>query len=503
MSSELNVELTAPNGVKYSQPIGLYINGEFVKSSNGQKIESINPTNETAITSVYAATEDDVNAAVTAARAAFKNPTWRDITPTARGKMLFKLADLMDQHAETLATIETWDNGKPYSVSLDDDVGGSSAVLRYYAGYADKNHGQTIDVGASKLAYTIKEPVGVCGQIIPWNFPLGMAAWKLGPALACGNTVVLKAAEQTPLSILYLAGLFKEAGFPPGVINVINGHGREAGKALASHLDVDKIAFTGSTATGKEIMKMAAINMKNITLETGGKSALLIFDDAELDQAVKWAHIGIFYNQGQVCCATSRILVQEGVYDKFVADFTKYVSDIQVVGDPFAATTSQGPQITKVQHERVLGFAQSGKDQGAKLVCGGESFTDVGDGKGYFVKPTIFSDVKPEMDIYKEEVFGPFVVIASFKTEEQAIEMANDSIYGLGSAVFTQNIQRAHGIARKLEAGMVWINSSNDGDASIPFGGVKQSGIGRELGEAGLAGYTNSKAVHVNIGTRL
>ncbi|KFX91640.1 hypothetical protein O988_07666 [Pseudogymnoascus sp. VKM F-3808] len=503
MSSDLSVELTAPNGVKYSQPIGLYINGEFVKSSNGQKIETINPTNETPITSVYAATEDDVNAAVTAARAAFKNPNWRDIPATDRGTMMFKLADLIDKHAETLATIETWDNGKPYSVSLNDDVAGSATVLRYYAGYADKNHGQTIDVGADKLAYTIKEPVGVCGQIIPWNFPLEMAAWKLGPALACGNTVVLKAAEQTPLSILYMASLFKEAGFPPGVINIINGHGREAGKALASHLDVDKIAFTGSTTTGKEIMKMASINMKNITLETGGKSALLIFDDAELDQAVKWAHIGIFYNQGQVCCATSRILVQEGVYDKFVADFTKYVADIQVVGDPFEANTSQGPQITKVQHERVLGFAKSGKDQGAKLVCGGESFTDVGDGKGYFIKPTIFSNVKPEMDIYKEEVFGPFVVIASFKTEEQAVQMANDSIYGLGSAVFTQNIQRAHGVARKLEAGMVWINSSNDGDFRVPFGGVKQSGIGRELGEAGLAGYTNSKAVHVNVGTRL
>ncbi len=437
---------------------------------------------------------------------------------------MFKLAELIEKNAETLATIETWDNGKPYSVALNEDVADVVAVFKYYAGYADKIYGQVIDVGSAKLAYTIKEPVGVCGQIIPWNYPLDMAAWKLGPALACGNTVVIKAAEQTPLSILYLAQLITEAGFPPGVVNILNGHGRECGKAIAGHTDVctfpftstfgmksnantspqvDKIAFTGSTATGKEIMKLAAANIKNITLETGGKSALVIFDDCELDQAVKWAHIGIFSNQGQVCCATSRIIVQEGIYDKFIEEFTKYVKEVQVVGDPFAENTAQGPQVTKAQHERVLGFAQSGKDEGAKLICGGESFTDVGDGKGYFIKPTIFADVKRDMNIYKEEVFGPFVVIASFKEEEQAIEMANETIYGLGAAVFTQNIARAHTIARRLESGMVWINSSNDSDFRIPFGGVKQSGIGRELGEAGLAGYTNAKAVHVNIGTRL
>lgn len=425
------------------------------------------------------------------------------MAPTDRGHLMFKLAELIEKNAETLATIETWDNGKPYSVALNEDIADVVAVFKYYAGYADKVYGQVIDVGAQKLAYTIKEPVGVCGQIIPWNYPLSMASWKLGPALACGNTVVIKAAEQTPLSILYLAQLITEAGFPPGVVNILNGHGREAGKAIASHTDVDKIAFTGSTATGKEIMKMASVNMKNITLETGGKSALVIFDDAEMDQAVKWAHVGIFSNQGQVCCATSRILVQEGVYDNFVKEFTKYVKDVQVVGDPFEENTAQGPQVTKQQHERVLGFAQSGKDEGAKLICGGESFTDIGDGKGYFIKPTIFSDVTPSMKIYKEEVFGPFVVIASFKTEEQAVEMANETIYGLGAAIFTQNIARAHTVARRLESGMVWINSSNDSDFRVPFGGVKQSGIGRELGEAGLAGYTNAKAVHVNIGTRL
>lgn len=425
------------------------------------------------------------------------------MSATDRGYLMFKLASLIERDQELLATIETWDNGKPYSVALNEDLADVVAVFKYYAGWADKVFGQVMDVGAQKLAYTIKEPVGVCGQIIPWNYPLDMAAWKLGPALATGNTVVIKAAEQTPLSILYLGQLITEAGFPPGVVNILNGHGRECGKAIASHPDVDKIAFTGSTATGKEIMKMASLNIKNITLETGGKSALVIFDDAELDQAVKWGHVGIFSNQGQVCCATSRILVQEGIYDKFVEEFAKYVKDVQVVGDPFEEKTLQGPQVTKQQHERVLGFAKAGKDEGAKLICGGETFTDVGDGKGYFIKPTIFADVKSEMSIYKEEVFGPFVVIASFKTEEQAIQMANETTYGLGAAVFTQNIARAHTIARRLESGMVWINSSNDSDFRVPFGGVKQSGIGRELGETGLAGYTNAKAVHVNIGQRL
>ncbi|KAF4626061.1 hypothetical protein G7Y89_g12098 [Cudoniella acicularis] len=501
--SDLAVELTAPNGKKYIQPTGLLINNEWVKSSNEQKIATINPTDESEITSVYAATADDVDTAVAAARKAFKDPSWRDISPTDRGNLMIKLSDLAAEHAEILATIETWDNGKTYNDSLG-DVEEVKACLRYYGGYADKIHGQTIDVGPAKFAYTIREPVGVCGQIIPWNYPLAMAAWKLGPALACGNTIVIKAAEQTPLSILYLANLIKEAGFPPGVVNILNGHGREAGAAIATHLGIDKVAFTGSTGTGKEIMKMASINMKNITLETGGKSPLLIFDDAELDQAVKWAHGGIMSNQGQICTATSRILVQESVYEKFVEDFKKEVKEISIVGDPFAPTTFQGPQVTEVQYERVLGFIQAGKDEGATLVSGGEAFTKASSsGKGFFITPTVFTGVKPSMKIYREEVFGPFVVIASFKTEEEALEMANDTTYGLGSAVFTRDLTRAHRVAKRIEAGMVWINSSNDSDFRIPFGGVKQSGIGRELGEAGLAGYTQIKAVHVNMGSRL
>ncbi|QDS68867.1 hypothetical protein FKW77_007474 [Venturia effusa] len=500
--ADLSVELTAPNGRSFVQPTGLFIGNEWVEGSEGEMIASVNPTDETEITKVHAASAADVDKAVAAAKAAFKNPAWRDMATTERGDLMFKLVRLVEENKETLATIETWDNGKPYSVALNEDIAEVTGTLRYYAGWADKITGQVIDTTPAKLAYTIREPIGVCGQIIPWNYPLGMAAWKLGPALACGNTVVLKAAEQTPLSILFLANLIKEAGFPPGVVNIINGHGRIAGAALVQHPDVMKIAFTGSTATGKEIMKMAAGTMKNITLETGGKSPLLVFDDADLEQAVKWSHIGIMSNMGQICSATSRILVQEGVYNAFIEAFKEQVKTTSKVGNPFDEETFQGPQVTKQQYERVLSYIESGKSEGATLVSGGEPVKDV-NGKGFFIAPTIFTDVKDSMKIYREEIFGPFVVISSFKTEEEAVQRANDSTYGLGSSVFTKDITKAHRIARNIEAGMVWINSSNDSDYRVPFGGVKQSGIGRELGEAGLEAYTNKKAVHVNLGTWL
>lgn len=329
-----------------------------------------------------------------------------------------------------------------------------------------------------------------------------MAAWKLGPALASGNTVVLKPAEQTPLSILYFANLITKAGFPPGVVNIVNGFGAEAGKALASHMDVDKIAFTGSTATAKDIMRMAANNLKNITLETGGKSPLVVFDDAELDNAVEWAHGGIMSNQGQICTATSRILVQAGIYDRFLDAFKKQIQNVSIVGNPFDESTFQGPQVSKAQLNRIKDFVSVGKSEGARLEVGGDSGVDAG-GKGYFIQPTVFTGVDPKMRIFQEEVFGPFVTISKFETEEEAIELCNGTQYGLGSAVFTTNLTKAHRVARRIEAGMVWINSSNDSDWRIPFGGVKQSGIGRELGEAGLDAYSTVKAVHVNMKSKL
>jgi aldehyde dehydrogenase (NAD+) len=385
---------------------------------------------------------------------------------------------------------------------LEGDLAEVYSTIKYYAGYADKLHGQVIETTPAKLAYTLREPLGVCGQIIPWNYPLAMAAWKLGPALACGNTVVLKAAEQTPLSILYLANLIKEAGFPPGVVNIFNGHGRIAGAHIATHPNVDKIAFTGSTSTGREIMKLAAGTMKNITLETGGKSPLLVFEDADLDQAVKWAHVGIMSNMGQICTATSRILVHKSIYEKFVQGFKEQIKTTSKVGNPFDDETFQGPQVTKTQFDRILGYIESGKSEGAKLECGGEPYKSV-NGKGFFIAPTVFTGVTDDMTIFREEVFGPFVVISDFSTEEEAIDRANDTTYGLGAAVFTKDVTRAHRVARRIEAGMVWINSSNDSDFRVPFGGVKMSGIGRELGEAGLEAYTNKKAIHVNLGTVL
>lgn len=465
------VDLTAPNGKKITLNTGLFINNEFVPG-NGGKIASINPTNEEVIAEVDAASADDVDKAVAAARKAFQDPSWRDLPPTDRGIIMYKFAELLEANKEILATLETWDNGKPYSVALNEDMAEVVGTMRYYAGWADKIHGQTIPTTPGvKFAYTLKQPIGVCGQIIPWNYPLAMAAWKLGPALACGNVVVLKPAEQTPLSILYAATLIKEAGFPPGVINIVNGYGREAGHAIVSHLDVDKVAFTGSTATGKALMRTASVNMKNITLETGGKSPLIVFDDCDLEQTAKWAHLGIMSNQGQICTATSRILVQDTIMDAFLAKFTEVIKSTSKVGDPFAEDTYQGPQVTKAQYERVLSYIEAGKSEGGKLLTGGVPFTKVGEGKGYFIEPTVFTDVKETMKVYQEEVFGPFCVVASFSTEEDAIKMANNTTYGLGAAVFTENLNKAHRVADRLEAGTCWINSSQDSDYRIPFGG--------------------------------
>ncbi|KAF6800977.1 aldehyde dehydrogenase C922.07c-like protein 1 [Colletotrichum sojae] len=546
---DLSIQLEAPNGVKYTQPTGLFINNEFVKSSTGETIESIDPayahtphprrrqqhkrtlltdtnrSTEQKIASVQAASEEDVDRAVKAAHAALRHESWKGISATDRGALMYKFADLIEQNKEVLATIDAWDNGmhphsalqtssacpgmltskpgKTYADALGGDLSECVMVMRYYAGWADKTFGQTINTTPQKFAYTIRQPIGVVAQVIPWNYPLAMATWKLGPALACGNTVVLKAAEQTPLSILYLGNLIKEAGFPPGVVNFVNGLGRVAGSALVGHPLVDKVAFTGSTATARAIMGQAAKTLKNITLETGGKSPLLVFDDADIEQAVKWSHMGIMSNQGQICTATSRIVVQESIYDDFIKRFVETLKAVSKVGSQWDKDTYQGPQVSKVQYERVLEYIDIGKKEGANVAAGGEPLKIGDKGKGFFVAPTVFTNVTTKMRVWGEEIFGPVVVIASFKDEEDAIRLANSTDYGLGAAVFTQNVERSHRVAAEIEAGMVWVNSTQDSDPRVPFGGVKQSGIGRELGEAGLEAYSQIKAVHINMGTRL
>ncbi|KAL3487242.1 aldehyde dehydrogenase [Aspergillus germanicus] len=498
--ASLAAELTAPNGRQISLPTGLFINNEFVPAAKSQQLTSINPADETPIVTVHAATAEDVDIAVTAARAAFSNPEWADLDTSHRGKLIYRLAQLIRAHRKDLATLEAWDNGKPYRVALEEDLEEVISCLEYYAGWADKIHGQVVQGASEKLIYTVREPVGVCGQIIPWNYPLSMASWKLGPALACGNTIILKPAEQTPLSALYLAKLIKEAGFPAGVVNVLNGFGHQVGAAIASHPGIDKIAFTGSTATGREVMKLAAGTLKNITLETGGKSPLIVFDDADPGQAAKWAQIGIMSNMGQICTASSRVFVQDTIYDRFLALFLEQVREAGVVGDPFDESVTHGPQISRLQYERILGHIQQAKKEGANLLLGGEPEPGR---KGYFIPPTVFTDVTDDMTIYREEVFGPVVVVCKFSTEQEVIQRANDTIYGLAGAVFTENITKGHRVARKIQAGSVWVNSTIDGDIRAPFGGYKQSGIGHELGEAGLAAYSTVKSVFVNLGLRI
>ncbi|KAH7011220.1 aldehyde dehydrogenase domain-containing protein [Ilyonectria destructans] len=497
MSHPLSLTLEAPNGIKYEQPVGLFIDNEFVPAKSGDLIKSICPFNEKEIAQVHAAGLQDVDDAVAAARKAFRGP-WAEISATARGELLMKLASLIETNASVLATIEAWDGGKPYASALEGDLVEVLTVVRYYAGYADKMHGQVIETESNQHVYTIREPIGVCGHIIPWNYPLSMAAWKLAPALAAGNTIVLKAAEQTPLSILYFATLIKEAGFPAGVVNIINGYGRVAGAALASHLDIDKIGFTGSTETGKQIQRLAASNLKNITLETGGKSPIIVFEDADLSKAAYWAHIGIMSSSGQMCTANSRIFVQESVLEDFLGLFKTQVQAAPM-GDPFVPETFQGPQVSRLQRDRVLEYIKSGVDQGATVAIGGKAWADPQSGKGFFIEPTIFVDVQDDMTIYREEIFGPVAIVASFKSEEEAVRRGNDSQFGLGAAVFTKDLGRAHRIARRIESGTVWINSSNNSDPRVPFGGVKQSGIGRECGTAGIEAYTNIKSVFVTL----
>ncbi|ORY60077.1 aldehyde dehydrogenase [Pseudomassariella vexata] len=490
LTTELKTPITGP----FQQPIGLFINNEWVESIDKKTIEVINPTTEEVICSVAEATEKDVDIAVAAARKAFEGE-WRTTTPQQRGIYMFKLTELVEKNKELLAAVESLDNGKSISMARG-DVGAVIGCLRYYAGWADKIEGKTIDINPETFTYTRHEPIGVCAQIIPWNFPLLMLAWKIAPALATGNTVVLKTAEQTPLSGLVFANLIKEAGFPAGVLNIISGLGRVAGAALSSHMDVDKIAFTGSTPVGRTIMKAAAAsNLKKVTLELGGKSPNVVFDDADIEQAISWVNFGIYFNHGQCCCAGSRIYVQEGIYDKFVEAFKKR-AQANSVGDPFDENTFQGPQVSQLQYDRIMGYIDEGKKEGAKLETGGGRHGD----KGYFIQPTIFSDVTHDMKIMQEEIFGPVCTIAKFSTEEEVIHLGNNSSYGLAAAVHTQDLNTAIRVSNALRAGTVWVNSYNLLSHQMPFGGYKESGIGRELGEAALANYTQNKSVSIRLG---
>ncbi|KAF0318263.1 aldehyde dehydrogenase [Colletotrichum asianum] len=493
----LSVELKTPVTGAYTQPTGLFINNEWVEGVDKQTFEVINPSTEEVICSVHEATEKDVDIAVAAARKAFEG-VWAETTPNQRSLYLLKLADLAEKNAELLAAVESLDNGKSISMAKG-DVGAVVGCLRYYGGWADKIEGKTIDVAPDMFHYTRPEPIGVCGQIIPWNFPLLMLSWKIGPALATGNTIVMKTAEQTPLSALVFANLVKEAGFPPGVFNLISGFGKVAGAAISSHMDIDKIAFTGSTVVGRQIMKAAASsNLKKVTLELGGKSPNIVFNDADIEQAISWVNFGIYYNHGQCCCAGTRIFVQEDIYDKFLAAF-KARAQANKVGDPFHPETFQGPQVSQLQFDRIMGYIKAGTDEGATIETGGTRHGD----KGYFIQPTIFSNVRPDMKIMQEEIFGPVCAIAKFKDEEEVLKLAHDTNYGLAAAVHTKDLNTAIRMSRSLKAGTVWVNCYNLLTSAVPFGGFKESGIGRELGEAALANYTQNKSVAIRLGGAL
>ncbi|MGO9471041.1 MAG: aldehyde dehydrogenase family protein [Isosphaeraceae bacterium] len=470
----------------------MLIDGKWRDSQSGKTFDTINPATEEVITQVAEGDAADIDLAVKAARKAFDSGPWRTMDARDRGRLLNKLADVIESHTDELAELETLDNGKPIGESKSADLPLVIDCFRYYAGWADKIHGQTIPVRGRYFCYTKREPVGVVGQIIPWNFPMLMVAWKWGPALAAGCTVVLKPAEQTPLTALRLGQLALEAGFPAGVINIVPGYGETAGDALVKHRGVDKIAFTGSTEIGRIIMQNAAGTLKRVTLELGGKSPNIVFADADLDAAVNGAMLGLFLNQGQCCCAGSRLLVQDKVYDAMVERLAT-ASEKRQLGDPFDAKTEQGPQVDKTQFDKVLGYIKSGKEQGARCVTGGERFGS----RGYFIKPTVFAEVKDNMAIAREEIFGPVMQVLRFKEIDEVIERANTTDYGLAAAVWTRDLKKAHAVADRIRAGTVWINCYDVFDAAAPFGGFKTSGIGRELGEKSLDNYTELKTVTV------
>jgi aldehyde dehydrogenase (NAD+) len=476
-------------------PTQLLIGDKWVPCESGKTFPTYNPATGEEIVQIAEADAADVDKAVKAARYALERGAWRKTSASERGRLLNRLADLIEEHADELATLETLDNGMPLTVARNIAVPLTLGQFRYFAGWADKNHGKTIPVNGDYFCYTRHEPVGVVGQITPWNFPLLMYGMKLGPALATGNTVVLKPAEQTPLTALRLGELILEAGFPPGVVNILPGYGPTAGAAIADHMDIDKVAFTGSCEVGHLILQAAGkSNLKRVSLELGGKSPNIVFADADMEQAIEGCHFGLFFNQGQVCSAGSRLFVEEKVYDEFVEKSVARAGR-RTVGDPFDPTVEQGPQIDRTQFDKVMSYIEAGKQEGADLLIGGKR---VGD-HGLFIEPTVFANVQDEMKIAREEIFGPVMSIIKFRNLDEVIERANNTTYGLAAAVWTRDISKALAIANNVRAGTVWVNCFDVFDAAAPFGGFKQSGIGREMGEYALQQYTEVKTVTVKL----
>ncbi|KAJ7333293.1 aldehyde dehydrogenase [Mycena albidolilacea] len=477
---------------------GLFIDNKWVDPVEPDTADVVNPATGKKIAAISVGSKKDVDIAVKAAQKAYKT-SWGHKTPgRERGKLLLRLADLLERDIDAFAALESLNAGKPFSIAKTQDMPGTIAHIRYYGGWADKVHGKTIESSEVKLAYTRHEPYGVVGQIIPWNFPMLMLAWKVGPALATGNTIVMKVSEMTPLSALKFCELVVEAGFPPGVFNLVNGYGTTVGQAISEHMHITKVAFTGSTLVGRKILEASAkTNLKVVTLELGGKSPTVIFDDCNLDQTLKWTTHAMFANMGQSCIAGTRIFIQEGIYDEFIQKFTAIVKGLgQATGDPFDSNTQHGPQVSQTQFDRIMGYIASGKESGATVHIGGERHGT----EGYFIQPTIFTDVTPDMKIVREEIFGPVAAVMKFKTEEEVIEAANATDYGLSAYVFSENVGRAIRVAHAFESGSTFVNSGQLVEAGMPFGGYKSSGVGREHGEYALATYTQVKAVHVNIG---